>query len=452
MVRSKAVLEIKGSGALGAVLVALLLASLAALILWRTWEGLAQVDRMMAERSATLCGTVATGVRNVARFGRERRERVDDVLADVVANRDVLGACLEQLDGPIQVTHGELPDPLVQIESVEAAPQLIGRRLLRARSFPVDTQDCGHCRGCDIGCSIGGAEGFDGNYRVLLVIDGEPYLELKRSVWFQAAAGALLLLFLVTTLWLLQRRVRRESSFREALAISEERGRSLERLGLVASGLAHEIKNPVGSLRGFAQLIAERADPDSPEAEYSGLMIGELDNITRRMDRLRDLARTAPPDLKPGDPVEVVERLLSLLKPDLAARSLTVDFERPETALNDAIIDADRLRDLVFNLLTNAIEASPRESSVDVRLRLNERTGMIILEVMDRGPGIPAAERERVLRPFHSTKDGGMGLGLTVAQRAVEDHGGMLEIMEGPEGGGMIRATWPMSASRAQGG
>ncbi|MDI7269585.1 MAG: ATP-binding protein, partial [Myxococcota bacterium] len=85
---------------------------------------------------------------------------------------------------------------------------------------------------------------------------------------------------------------------------------------------------------------------------------------------------------------------------------------------------------------------SPAGGRVGVRLDVGA-AGEMALEVTDEGPGIPEAERERVLRPFHSTKSGGMGLGLSVAQQGIEDHGGRLEIGAAPGGGALLRAVWP---------
>lgn len=115
----------------------------------------------------------------------------------------------------------------------------------------------------------------------------------------------------------------------------------------------------------------------------------------------------------------------------------------------DTIGDDERLRELVGNLALNAIEASPAGGTVRVTLRLErgpeeaQRAERFTREVADEGPGIPPEERELVLRPFHSAKPNGMGLGLALAQRPVEDHGGVIEIDAAPGGGALLRASWP---------
>jgi signal transduction histidine kinase len=429
-----------------AILVALL--ALAAVLGWQTWAGLDHIDRMLADRSRTLYAMVATEVRNVARYGSARLERLDEVLAELTAGRDVQAVVLRRLDGSIRLTRGPLPDPLPEYPADGRSYVLEGTSLLLAGPVRIDTQGCGSCSGCSATASTcpAAGTGIAGDYEVLLVVDAGPYVELRRMVWMQAGAGALLVLVLAGALRLSRRQTRHAARMREALVVADERARSLERLGLVAAGLAHEIKNPVGSLRGFAQLIAERTAPGSKEAEYAALMVTELDAITRRVDRLREYARPARPELRPGRPEDVVRRVAALLEPDLQARSLQLELDLPAEPLPEGRLDGERFRDVVVNLVVNAIEASPNGGTVGVRLYYRPNGDVFGLEVRDDGPGIPATERERVLRPFHSTKPGGMGLGLAVAQQGIEDHGGRLEIGDAPGGGALVRVVWPRRA------
>jgi signal transduction histidine kinase len=434
----------------GFVAVLVALGALAAVVGWQTWAGLDHIDRMMADRSRTLYRMVATEVRNVARYGAARLERLDEVLAEVAAGGDVEAVVLARDDGAVRIAHGELPEPLPDYPSDGRSYLLDEPSLLIAGPVRIDTQGCGTCATCSSAADAcpagGGAGGIAGDYEVLLVLDAAPYLTLRRTVWMQAGAGALLVAVLALGLGLYQRQTREAARMRAALAVADERSRSLERLGRVTAGLAHEIKNPIGSLRGFAQLIAEHAAPGSKEAEYAGVMVGELDAITRRIDRLRDFARPSPPALRPARPVEVVRRVAALLEPDLAARSLKLELDLPDPG-PEALLDAERFRDVVVNLLINAIEASPAGRRIRVRLVHAPEDDGLLLEVADEGPGIAPEERERVLRPFYSTKPEGLGLGLAVAQQGIEDHGGRLEIDAAPGGGALLRARWPRRAN-----
>ena len=461
-----------GRSSRSALAVGPLLAVVAALIAWQTWSGLDHVDRMMADRSATLQRMVATELRNVARYGAARRERIDAVLRELTGSSDVTGVLLEREDGRVRFAQGRLPQQLPTAPGRE----LRGATLLISGPVRIVTASCrdvtafdaaAHapatdgsarpaCCGADPhtdehGCAGAPAAELDGDYRVVLSLDATPYRELRRSVLMQGGFGALALLALGIGLLRHQTQMRRHAAVRQALAVADERARYLERLSLVAGGLAHEMKNPIGSMRGFAQLIAEKLPPGSSEAEYAELMVSELDSITRRVDGLRHFARPSPPKLEPGYPAEIARRVAALLGPDAAARGLELCLDLPAAPGPQACFDVDRLRELIVNLLSNALEAAPEGSCVRVRLGLDrDPRGReeLRFEVADAGPGIAAADREAVLRPFYSTKTGGLGLGLALAQRAVEDHRGTLELTSGPEGGALVRARWPRFPER----
>ncbi|HPY19180.1 MAG TPA: ATP-binding protein [Polyangiaceae bacterium] len=432
---------------------------------------------MMTDRSNTLHRMVATELRNVARYGAARRERLDAVLQEIANSKDIEGVLLERDDGAVRFLHGTVP------QVAERQGQFtLGKTLVVTGPVSIETLGClelpnedktaasacphehdapsddpsnelPSCCAADsssghVGCSGGPSTGLDGTYRVTLAIDATPYLRIRRSVIYQATAGGLVLLALALALGRHQRQMRRHAQVTQALAIADERARYLERLSLVAGGLAHEIKNPIGALRGFAQLIGEKMEAGSAEAEYVSLMVSELDSITRRVDGLRQFARPAPIQLQSAYPTEIVQRIAALLAPDIASRKLSMHLDLPPSPGPKGMIDADRLRDLIVNLMTNAIEASPEGGTVYVRFMLDQDTQTFLFEVQDEGPGIPVSEREGVLRPFHSTKPDGLGLGLALAQRAVEDHRGTLEIDSSSHGGTAVRARWPRSATR----
>ncbi len=427
--------QLLGPWAIG--LVGTLLVALIGLLGWYFVENRARISRMMSERSATMTRMVATEVRNVARYGKAQRQRVDQVLSELAASADITGVRLERDDGAVVIAHGSLPE---QPEGPAGAPRIVGTTLLCAKRFRIETHVCGQCHDCQSFCTSAGGIALDGTYVVSLGVDARPYLKLRRALWLQGGAGLVLVLILGAALWSLRRQAGAASAMGQALAAAEERGRSLERIGLLAGGLAHEIKNPVGSLRGFAQLIAERVPPGSKEHEYASLMVSELDGLTRRVDRLKDIARPEPPRLVSGRPVEIIRRVTSLLMPDAQAAGVQIVLDLPDGAGPQALIDHERFRDLVVNLLTNAIDASPEGGSVIVSLHRDPKTGGLSLEVNDEGPGIPAEERDRVIQPFHSTKPSGLGLGLVVAQQAAEDHGGRIELADSPRGGLSARA------------
>jgi signal transduction histidine kinase len=424
----------------GLISVGALIAAFSALLGWYFLESRSHIERMMTERSETLTRMVATEVRNVARFGMARHERVDQVLEEIAASDDVNGVRIERKDGGVFISHGHIPEKLPVLQS---GAHLIGKILLCKREFSIETECCGGFHNCAHACDASEGTTLDGDYTVLLAVDAVPYLTLRHAVWVQGGTGAALLLILILTLWLLRRQVTKASVIGQALAVAEERGRSLERLGLLAAGLAHEIKNPLGSLRGFAQLIAERVRKGSKEEEYASLMIVEFDGLARRVNRLKDLARLDPPCFEIGKPAELIRRVSSLLMPDAREKRLAIDLDFPDRDSTEVVFDHDRLRDLLVNLVTNAIDAAPEGGVVRISFCKDTSGDGVVVEVEDNGPGIPDHERDLALRPFHSTKPSGIGLGLAVARQAVEDHGGKLELGTGKLGGLLVCVTIP---------
>ena len=431
-----------------------LVLALGGLLAWQTSSGLENVDRMMRERSAALHSAAAREVRDVVRFGTGRRERLDGVLRAIATDSAVVGILLERRDGGLRLVHGTVPPNAARARSDSG--RLVGTTLLVAGPLRIETAGCNvetgtnqdGCGTCGSTCPAAGDRALDGEYQLIVAFAVKPFLVLRRSVYWQGAAGGLLLAVLALALWLFARQMWKAGEMRSALALADARTRYLERLTMVAGGLAHEIKNPLSSLRGFAQLIGEAASPEST-VEYAGLMVAELDAINRRVDGLRHFARPSLPELQPCRPAEVVRRVTALLGPDATARQVRLEIELPAGADLDTIGDEERLRELVGNLAINAIEASPPGGTVRVSLRVDKVANgaqspeRFALEVSDEGPGIPPEDREVVLRPFHSSKPNGMGLGLALAQRAVEDHGGLIEIGTASEGGALLRASWP---------
>lgn len=434
----------------------LLFVALGGLSAWQTWSGVERLERMFADRSLALHRMAADEVRNVARFGTGRSERLDAVLRDMTSGGDVQGALLVRIGGGVRMAHGTLAafSPGALGEGTGLLRR--GEALVVHGPVRITTSGChggpGGCsQGCGVLCPAASDEGLDGTYRLMLATDARPYDRLRRTVLWQGLAGLLLLGGLAAALGFAARQARRAADMRQALAVADLRARHHESLSLVASGLAHEIKNPLGSLRGLAQLIVERTTPSSPEGEYASLMVDELDVITRRVDGLRHFSGPTALELRPCRPSDILRRVTTLLSPDATARGLTLDLRVPDPAPPETLADEDRLRDLMVNLIINAIEASPEQGRVRIVLDAGgsgdgDRTIHYTLTVADEGPGIPPELRSQVQKPFFTTKARGLGLGLTLAKRAVEAHDGTLEIDQTPEGGALLRARFPRRA------
>jgi two-component system sensor histidine kinase HydH len=236
---------------------------------------------------------------------------------------------------------------------------------------------------------------------------------------------------------------------REARRAREERLREHERrlatLGEMSAVLAHEIKNPLASLKGNAQLLSQMLAKTLPEGDKPRAKAERVVEETIRLEKLtNDLLRfvkTGGILREPVDPEAIVR--------EAVASVITVastDGEPPTVAVvaNGApkawSLDAARIREVVINLVDNAVAAGP---PVDVRI--SQRDKYLVIEVEDRGPGVPESERDKIFEPFHTGKTQGTGLGLAVARRVVELHEGTLAVHESPHGGALFRAEIPES-------
>ncbi len=210
--------------------------------------------------------------------------------------------------------------------------------------------------------------------------------------------------------------VERQAAERRAL-----QSEKLATLGLVAGSLAHEIKNPLSSIKTIATVVAEQLGTESPHREDLRLILGEIDRLSATTMQLLDFARPSNGRHGEGSVPEVLERLLRLLRLLAHQKNVTLDIQIAER-LSPVRADEDALREIFFNLLSNAIEATASGGRVGVAC--HQANGMIIAAVSDNGPGIPPTLLARIFDPFVTTKVTGTGLGLYSVRRRIQELGG----------------------------
>ncbi len=193
-------------------------------------------------------------------------------------------------------------------------------------------------------------------------------------------------------------------------------------LGRVAAGLAHEIRNPLSSVRMHVQILAR--SPQVP-AETAQLLLSEIDRLEGILSELLSWARPETFSSGPTDLAALAEEVLALMGPQLAHRGIRVVREIGPVPPIQA--DRDRMRQVLRNLLANARDALGTGGTLT--LRLKEEGGAVLLEVADDGPGVPPAIRDRVFEPFVTGRKEGTGLGLTISKGAVEAHGGTIALV-----------------------
>jgi signal transduction histidine kinase len=195
----------------------------------------------------------------------------------------------------------------------------------------------------------------------------------------------------------------------------------LSALGLLASSIAHEVKNPLSAIKTIAAVLAEDLGPDSPHAEDVRLILGEVDRLAATTTQLLDLARPRSENGRPGCVASVLAGTQQMLRHLARQRDVTVEWRLAE-GLPAVRADEQALREIFFNLLSNALDAAGPGGHVVVTC--NASADGIVAEVRDSGPGISAAVRARLFEPFHTTKAEGTGLGLYAVGRRVRELGG----------------------------
>ena len=206
---------------------------------------------------------------------------------------------------------------------------------------------------------------------------------------------------------------------------------ALARLGQMAAVVAHEVKNPLAGIKGAIQvLMSRRADANDAESAVMRDIVARIDSLNDLIQDLMTFARPRPPRLADVNLRHVIDEAIVMLRRDPVGAALDIDIDGEA---GDLTADADLIRGTVLNLLLNAAQAMNGQGCVHIRTAM--RDGLWLLEVTDEGPGIPVEIRDQVLEPFFTTKARGGGLGLPIARRVAELHGGTLTLAF-PIGGG----------------
>jgi PAS domain S-box-containing protein len=213
---------------------------------------------------------------------------------------------------------------------------------------------------------------------------------------------------------------------------------ALARLGQMAAVVAHEVKNPLAGIKGAIQVLLSRRPAGDPETNVMRDIVARIDSLDDLIQDLMMYARPRPPRLSPVNLRHVIDEAVTMLRRDPAGSGLQI---RIEGEAGDVTVDPDLIRATVMNLLLNAAQAMNGKGEVQVLTRAHH--GRWTITVRDTGPGIPPDIRDQVLEPFFTTKARGGGLGLPIARRVAELHGGTLTLAFPVDGGTLVTIEAP---------
>ena len=221
------------------------------------------------------------------------------------------------------------------------------------------------------------------------------------------------------------------------------RSQRLASVGRLAAGVAHEIRNPLSSIKGFATYFKERY-PDRPEDQQTAdIMIQEVDRLNRVVGQLLEFAR--PISIKPKtiSLEDLLNDAVRLIKERAAEKNITVNT-RNTTQINTAWGDPDRINQILLNLFLNAIDAMENGGELDVEISSDD-SREICISVSDTGCGISPQDIPRVFDPYFTTKSTGTGLGLAIAHNIAEAMGGRISVESPQDRGTIFRVFFPNS-------
>jgi signal transduction histidine kinase len=211
-------------------------------------------------------------------------------------------------------------------------------------------------------------------------------------------------------------------------------------VGEVATGLAHEIKNPLAGLSGALELLAEDLARHPRHAEVVSEMRHQVQRLTHTMESLLSFARPPKAKLRSTEVNGTLEKVLFLIRQQCRGTLVEVEAHLADS-LPPVLADPSQLEQVFLNICLNAVQAmGGRPGSLRVSSRRGE-AGLVIVEVADTGPGIPADLQEQLFKPFFTTKREGNGLGLAISARIVAEHGGHIGYRCPPEGGTIFTVT-----------
>lgn len=237
-----------------------------------------------------------------------------------------------------------------------------------------------------------------------------------------------------------------------ALKNMEKKMREQERLaavGRMAAGVAHEVRNPLSSVKGLALLLQGKFSEKSREREAAAMLIREVERMNRTISELLSFSRPASLETGWVDLAELIDRQVRLLKVDTASDAVNFKMEIAAD-LPPVAADTDRLNQVVFNIILNGVQAMEYGGEMIIKAWSDSEASMVVVTVTDTGIGMDEETMAQVFFPYFTTKKDGTGIGLAISQKIIAEHGGAIQVSSTPDHGTVVTVTLPVYGDRPE--
>jgi len=214
-------------------------------------------------------------------------------------------------------------------------------------------------------------------------------------------------------------------------------------LGELATGLAHEIRNPLAGIAGVIEVVGRDLPATSPAKAVVKEVREEINQINRILTDLLGTARPRASEMRSSDLNTTVEHAVMLVRQQVLSKPIKIEFT-PSKDLLEVEHDSDQVHQVLLNLLLNSVQAIQGTGMVQVAVFARDNGDESVITVSDTGRGIPAEHLPNIFRPFYTTKGNGTGLGLSLARRIVEEHHGRIEVASSSGKGTTFSVTLPL--------
>lgn len=232
--------------------------------------------------------------------------------------------------------------------------------------------------------------------------------------------------------------------------VAVRRSERLAALGQLSAGLAHEIRNPLGTIKTSAEMLLKTVPADNAVArEMAGFISSEVDRTNSLVTRFLDFARPLAVRLEKTDLTQVIDQAISDVEKTQPPFDVKI-YRNYSPEIPPFFLDGELMERVIYNLLLNAAQASPPNGSITVKTREND--GTVEITVIDRGAGIQPKLIETIFNPFYTTKSSGVGLGLAIVSKIVDEHGGSISVESEPGEGSVFRVYLPFRESLKEDG